>query len=78
MDCELAQDRANDIEIEYIVLRTLFGELFDRLGDEVSIERVLNRVDLTYPSPRNRKEANAHHHAADRNLTITKFNTIEV
>jgi hypothetical protein len=46
VDCELTQDRANDIEIEYIVLRTLFGELFDRLGDEVSIERVLN-IELT-------------------------------
>lgn len=46
MDCELAQDRANDIEIEDIVLRTLFGKLFDRLGDEVSIKRVLN-TELT-------------------------------
>lgn len=31
MNSELAKNRANDVKVEDIVLRSLFGQLFDRL-----------------------------------------------
>jgi hypothetical protein len=58
------------------------SKLAENGSDDVKIEyvwlRAFFRKALDRLSSRNGQEADAHEHSADSNLTITKFDTLEI
>lgn len=76
VDRELAEDGADDVDVEDVVLWALFGEGFDSL-DIVSTD-ASEAMGVIYLRTGDGQEADAHHHSRDGDLAVTKLDTIEV
>ncbi len=82
VDGKLAENGANDVRVEDVGLRPLFGETFDGLLRRVLVGRG-NRVGgwregIAYLCARDGEEADAHEHAADCYLAVAEFDAFQV
>ena len=77
MDGKLAEDRPDDVRIEDIRLGSFFREAFNGLGD-VSVDALRECKFASYLCSRNGEKADAHEHATDCHLAVSKFDAFQI